>query len=93
MKQIKEAKRFVILILIQNNLPPEEKLLIKKYNYDIISEYIKKFSPENRLQIYELNHTDSYYRYINGKSYFDMIWENPDLENYSVFKDYIEKSE
>lgn len=93
MKQIKEAKRFAILILIQNNLPPEEKLLIKKYNFDIISDYITKFSPENMLTTYELNHSDSYYRYYNGISFFDMIWEKPDLENYDVFKDYLEKSE
>ncbi len=93
MKQIKEAKRFAILILIQNNLPAEEKLLIKNYNYDIIADYIKKFSPENKLQQYQLNHLDSYYRYSNDKSYFDIVWENPDIENYSVFKDYLEKSE
>lgn len=92
MKRIKEAKRYGILCLIQINLTPREKIEEKKYDFDKIAELIEKYAPEKEKDRLLLIHKDSYYRFNEEVSFYDKIWQNPDLTNYPVFQEYLKSS-
>lgn len=91
MKKVKEGKRFAILVLIQNNLTPYEKIKEKKYDFEKISELIKQYADKEDLEYLQLIHLDSYYKYKTDLSLYDKIWENPELEKYDVFTNYLEE--
>ncbi len=93
MKRLKESKRYAVLTLIRLNIDDSEKIKQKKYSFEEISAKLGLYSPPENLDQWNLMHLDSYYKVKGDKSYFDDIWENPDLENYDVFKKYLKSSE
>jgi hypothetical protein len=87
-KRLKEAKRYAFLARIQLDLTENEKIKEKILTYEEIKEKIIKFSKDNEREQLITMHADSYYRYVSQKSFFDTIWENPEIEKYPVFIDY-----
>lgn len=94
MKKIKEAKRYAVLALLQINLTPEEKSEKEKkpqlYTYEKIKEKIEIIAKEKNILLdYSLHHLDSYYKYKEKKSYFDIVWEDPKLEDLKEYQEYL----
>lgn len=94
MKKIKESKRYAIMAAIQINLTPKEKLeKLKKretWKFKFINKQIEKISDSaEEIAEYRLHHLDSYYNYKEEKSFYDIVWENPELERFEEYQVYL----
>ena len=47
-------------------------------------------SPEKK-DYYSLIHYDNYYRTKSGKTFFDQVWDNPQLDDIPEYKEYLKK--
>jgi len=86
-KSAKYAKRFALIALIENRLPPEKKGRINYNNYDVVKKLIDQYIPENS-QKYGKIHFDNYYKIEPGTSVYDRVVDNPELEKIPEYKNY-----
>jgi hypothetical protein len=94
MKKVKESKRYALLAAIQINLTPKEKLeklkKRKSWKFEVINKQIEKITDSTaKIAEYRLHHLDSYYNYKEEKSFYDIIWEEPELEKLNEYQIYL----
>ena len=51
---------------------------------------ISNISPEKK-EYFRLIHHDNYYKTPTGKTFYDEIWENPQLQEIPQYKEYLKK--
>jgi len=59
--------------------------------YEELGKLIAEASGNDRKNLHLLIHADNYYKYKEGKSLFDQIWEKPDLFEIKEYKEYLKK--
>lgn len=90
-KNSKYAKRYAIIALIENRIPPEQRGRINYNRYETVKELIDKYIPENT-EKYNRIHFDNYYKVDPAASIYDSIISNPELEQIPEFKNYIKEN-
>ena len=58
-------------------------------NFENLKKLISGISHEHK-EYYILVHYDNYYKTMPGKSFYDKIWETPELEEIPEYRDYLE---
>lgn len=86
-KNAKYARRYALIALIENRIPPEKKGRINYYNYDTVKKYIDQYIPENSGR-YGKIHFDNYYKVDSAASVYDRVIANPELDNIPEYKNY-----
>ena len=96
-KNAKYCKRYAIIALIENRIPPENKILLEKkgrinYNkFKTVKEFIDQYIPENK-EKYNKIHSDNFYKIEIPPSIYDTLISNPEIEKIPEFKDYIKEN-
>jgi len=89
-KKAKHGKRYAFFSIIESKTPIEKKKKLGLLNFDKLKEVIIGISEENR-EYYTAIHMDNYYRSKEKKSFYDKIWEKPELNEIKEYKGYLEK--
>ena len=88
-KRIKEAKKYAFYSIIRAKMTPEEKRKNQTITFEAINARIGTFAPKEELERFKLQSIDAFYRTGAPKSYFDQLWENPDLDSFPDFQKYM----
>ena len=90
-KNAKYCKRYAIIALIENRIPPEKRGRINYNKYDTVKELIDKYIPEN-IEKYSKIHFDNYYKVDPAASLYDTIIQNPELDKIPEYKNYMKEN-
>ena len=90
-KNAKYTKRYAIIALIENRIPPEKRGRINYNKYETVKELINTYVSENN-QKYSLIHFDNYYKVEPAASLYDAIISNPDLDQIPEFRNYMKEN-
>lgn len=87
-KNAKYCKRYGIIALIENRIPPEKKGRINYNKFDNVKNLINQYIPENQ-EKYNKIHLDNFYKIQNSDSVYDKFTSSPELEKIPEYKNYI----
>lgn len=87
-KNAKYCKRFGIIALIENRIPPEKRGKINYNKFDNVKNLIDQFIPENQ-EKYNKIHFDNYYKIENSDSVYDKFTSSPELDKIPEYKNYM----
>lgn len=90
-KNAKYCKRYAIIALIENRLPPEKKGRTNYNKFDTVKKLIDEYIPENK-EKYNKIHSDNFYKVESSDSVYDTIISNPELEKIPEFKNYMKEN-
>lgn len=88
-KRIKEAKKYAFYSIIRAKMTPEEKKKMQTVTLDDINSRISVFAPKDEIERFKLQSIDAFYKTGAQKSYFDQLWENPELDSFPDFQKYM----
>ncbi len=87
-KNVKTARRYAIVALLEKRIPPELKKGINYNDYDRVSSLINEYLNEQKDR-YLLMHRDNYYRIEPSGSLYEKIMDEPGLENIPEYSGYM----
>ncbi len=87
-KNAKYCKRYGIIALIENRIPPEKKGRINYNKFDNVKNLINQYIPENQDK-YNKIHFDNFYKIENSESVYDKFTFNPELDKIPEYKNYL----
>ncbi len=87
-KNIKTARRYAVVALLEKRIPPEIKKTINYNNYDQVVKLIEEYISEKK-ERYLLMHRDNYYLIEPGSSLYEKIMDEPGLENIPEYNGYM----
>jgi len=90
-KNAKYCKRYAIIALLENRIPPEKRGRINYNKYKTVSELIEKYIPENK-EKYSKIHFDNFYKVEPSASIYDSIINNPELDRIPEYKNYTKEN-
>lgn len=90
-KNAKYSKRYAIIALIENRIPPEKRNRINYNKYKTVQELINMYIPENK-EKYSKIHFDNYYKVDPSISVYDRISSNPELEKIPEYANYVKEN-
>lgn len=101
-KKVKHGKRYALFALLQNKyaqdrkkgLGPQgvkdKKKEFGRHTYDELKKLIAEASSDDQRDYNLLIHTDNYYRSKDAKSFYDIIWDKPDLSEIKEYNEYMQ---
>ncbi|HEY1407240.1 MAG TPA: hypothetical protein VF857_11570 [Spirochaetota bacterium] len=92
-KRIKEAKKYAFLAYIRASQTNEERQSRAIMSFDEANKKLNQILPKEDADLLTTMNYDAYYKSKNDKSFFDTVWENPDLESLEDFKLYLKTKE
>jgi len=87
MKNVKMAKRYAVAALVEKRIPPDKKQRINYQDYDRVKQLIEEYVQDKKERYLTL-HMDNYYKVIGEKSMYDIIMDDPGLENIPEYEQY-----
>lgn len=88
-KKVKHGKRYALFSLIEAKTGPNIKRELGLLGFDKQRELILKTSGDDEKEFHLLIHTDNHYKTRDEKSFFDRIWEKPDLDEIKEYEEYL----
>lgn len=92
-KLAKHGKRYGFLALIASKMPPGEERYFKNPGFEEIKENILKYAAPEKRDYYTLLHLDNYYMSKGEKSFYDILWEKPDIHEIEDYQNYLNEKE
>jgi len=101
-KKVKHGKRYALFAMLQNKyaqdrkkgLGPQgvkdKKKEFGRHTYDELKKLIAEASSDDQRDYNLLIHTDNYYRSKDAKSFYDIIWDKPDLSEIKEYNEYMQ---
>lgn len=93
MINLKEAKRYGVIAYLQVVAKEKIKAFNGVYTYDDLMKIIDENADPQHRDVLRIMHIDSYYRFVGNESAHAKIWDEPQLDQYQPYIDYLEKSE
>jgi hypothetical protein len=90
-KNAKYCKRYAIIALIENRIPPEKRGRINYNKYNTVKELIDLYITENK-EKYSRIHSDNFYKIEATASVYDAVISNPELDQIPEYKNYIKEN-
>jgi len=90
-KNAKYCKRYAIIALIENRIPPEKKGRINYNKFETVKDLINKYLPDN-LEKYNKIHFDNYYKIETSASVYEAFTSNPELDKIPEYQNYIKEN-
>jgi len=87
-KLAKHGKRYAFYSIIESNIPIDKKIELGYLGFDELKKRIESVSGDKK-DLYLLIHYDNYYR-TKEKSFFDVIWDDPRLNELEEYRQYFE---
>lgn len=89
MKRIKEAKKYGFFAVIRANQSIEDKAARKPFTREFVLDKINSGGIGNDVINYRLAALDAYYMVDKPPSFFDMVWDNPEVEKLEEYNSLI----
>ena len=90
-KNAKYCKRYAIIALIENRIPPEKRGRINYNRFDTVKGLIETYVPENSEKYIKI-HLDNYYKIGSSTSVYENVISNPELDKIPEYKNYIKEN-
>lgn len=90
-KKAKHGKRYAFFAALEAGTAAEERKEWGRETFDQLQKRIENLSAEEK-DTNLLIHLDNYYRSKGDKSFYDTIWENPNLQDIPEFSEYLNKN-
>ncbi len=87
-KRIKEAKKYAFFAYLRASQTKDEKQQNKQLTFDETVKKLETIIDKTEAEKMTLMFYDAYYRSQSKKSFYDSVWENPELETLEDFKKY-----
>ena len=88
-KKVKHGKRYALFSLVEAKTAPNIKRELGLLGFDKLKELIIQVSGDEQKEFHLLIHTDNYYKSKDEKSFYDRIWEKPDLDEIKEYAEYL----
>ena len=88
-KKVKHGKRYALFSLVEAKTGPNIKRELGLLGFDKLKELIIQVSGDEQKEFHLLIHTDNYYKSKDEKSFYDRIWEKPDLDEIKEYAEYL----
>ena len=92
-KLAKHGRRYGLIALIDSRIDPEEKKKFENPGFEQIREKLAKYASPEKQDQYNILNLDNYYLPKDGKLYYDVLWEKPDLNEISDYQKYLDEVE
>jgi hypothetical protein len=89
-KKVKHGKRYALLSLLETKIPHDPKTEFGHRTFDELKKLIGDASDDATREYHLLVHADNYYKSKDEKSFFDTVWENPNLDEIQEYRHYLE---
>ncbi|OHD66663.1 MAG: hypothetical protein A2176_05210 [Spirochaetes bacterium RBG_13_51_14] len=89
-KKVKHGKRYALFSLLETKFSAVKKKEFGRLNYDELKQLISEASRDDQREYHLLVHTDNYYRSKDEISFYDRIWEKPDLFEIKEYEEYMQ---
>jgi len=89
-KNAKYSKRYAIISLIENRIPPEKRGRINYNKYKTVKELIEKYIQDR--EKYLFIHSDNFYKIVSSESVYDTIISSPELDHIPEYEKYIKEN-
>lgn len=87
-KKAKHGKRYAFIAYIYGSATIREQLEMKPLTFDQVVAHINRLAPEEKKERFLTIHYDNYYRLRDEQSFYDRIWDNPQLQELPEYKEY-----
>ncbi len=88
-KMAKEGRRYAFLAMIESSIPEVEKST-RRMTFDSIEKELLRTAPADKTELYRQIHRDNYYIITGGASYYDQIWDRPELQDLEEYTRYLQ---
>lgn len=89
-KMAKHGKRYAFLAMIDSKRPEEERIPGEKPDYDELKKRIEKYSPPDKKDYFLRLHMDNYYKTETGRTFYDEIWDKPNIRELKEYQEYMD---
>ena len=89
-KSAKYSKRYAIIALLENRVPPEKKIKTNYNDYDVVKNLIEQYVPEDKDK-YSAIHFDNFYKIDPTRSIYDSVRSHPELEKIPEYNGYLKE--
>lgn len=87
-KNIKTARRYAVVALLEKRIPPERRKEMNYNNYEQVIKLIGEYVSDKK-ERYLLMHRDNYYIIEAGQSLYEKTMDEPGLENIPEYNGYM----
>ena len=87
-KKAKHGKRYAFYSILEAQSGTPRYTAWSLFSFEDMENKIRGIS-DDKGEYYATVHYDNYYRTKNGKSFFDLTWENPQLEEIPEYQEYL----
>ena len=87
-KNIKTARRYAIVALLEKRIPPETRKEMNYNSYEQVIKLIGEYASDKK-EKYLLMHRDNYYMIEPGQSLYEKTMDEPGLENIPEYSGYM----
>ena len=88
-KKVKHGKRYAFFSELEAKKLHDKKKDLGRLDFDELKKLIGESAGADQKDFYLLIHTDNYYRSKDEKSFFDRVWEKPDLFEIKEYEEYL----
>ena len=88
-KRIKEAKKYGFYALIRARMTKEERVKNKTITFDDIDKRLGDIVPKEEIDQFKLMNMDAFYKVKDKMTFFDSIWQKPELDTLPDFQKYM----
>lgn len=87
-KNIKTARRYAVVALLEKRIPPEKRKEMNYNSYDQVVILIEEYISEKKDR-YLLMHRDNHYKIEPARSLYESVMDEPGLENIPEYSTYM----
>lgn len=92
-KKAKHGKRYAFLAMIAAKNAVNKKKEPSKLGFEKLKGLISRLSPPDKKENNRLIHLDNFYRSKDDKSFYNLIWDNPNLHEIDDYERYMDVGE
>ncbi len=88
-KKVKHGRRYALFSMLEATAPMEDRKELGRRGYEELKKLIGDASAPERRDYYLLVHADNYYLSKDVQSFYDEIWDKPNLNEIQEYAEYL----
>ena len=88
-KKVKHGRRYAFFSMLEATTTRTDRRELGRHNYDELKEMIGSASEPDRKERHLLIHADNYYLPYEGMSFYDRVWDSPNLGEIPEYEEYL----
>jgi hypothetical protein len=88
-KKVKHGRRYAFFSMLEATTTREDRRELGRHDYKELRDMIESASEPDRKERHLLIHADNYYLPFQGQSFYDRVWDSPNLGEIPEYDDYL----